>query len=506
MEVEPPRFSPRDIVSGVSVALVLIPQALAYAELAGVPAHVGLFAAGLPLIVAGFLASSRYLQTGPVAMTALLTFGALQSVGLEPQSDKWVAMAALLALMVGVIRLLLGAFRGGAIAYLLSQPVLNGFTSAAALIIIASQLPTALGVAKGGNSILAEAGRAATEVAAWDREAVVLSLATATIILGGRRLHKLFPGVLVAAIAALAAGSAGFGGPKIGDVPTGLPSLVLDLPWGSTTDLIVPALVVALIGFAEPASIARTFAAADRTPWDADRELVAQGAANVTSGLFGGFPVGGSFGRTAVAKLAGARSRWSGAVTGLVVLIFIPAAGILSELPRAFLGATVIAGTLPLARPDRIAAVARRSKPQGLIGAVTFVSTLLLTPRIDQGVLLGIVTAVVVHLWRELRTEVAVEAREDHLVMKPHGVLFFASTPHLEDQMVSALAAHPDASVLEIDLSGLGRIDYTGAMALRALCNDALDAGLSVQVSHVPPQSERIVGSVVCDEPGVERV
>ena len=155
------RFSTGDIVAGVSVALVLIPQSLAYAGIAGVPAHVGLFAAALPTIAAALFASSPYLQTGPSAMTGLLTFGALSLLAV-PLGPEYVALAALLALLVGVMRVVIGLTRAGVIAYLMSRPVMLGFTTGATILIAASQLPTLVGLERGDDGLLAEAWKALT--------------------------------------------------------------------------------------------------------------------------------------------------------------------------------------------------------------------------------------------------------------------------------------------------------------------------------------------------------
>ncbi|MDH4118618.1 MAG: SulP family inorganic anion transporter [Acidimicrobiia bacterium] len=489
------RISPGDLIAGLSVALVAIPQALAYADLAGMPPGLGLVAAALPPIAAAFLASSRYLQTGPVALTGLLTFSALASLGLEPKSEDWIRAASLLALMVGVIRLALGLLGAGAIAYLLSQPVLTGFTAAASIIIIASQLPTAVGAETTSDGLFGRAFESFT--VPWHSQAVMVAVITAVIILGVRRIHRLIPGVLLAGVIAIILGAAGIGGQPIGEVTASLPTLNLGFDWASLPILLVPAAVVALVGFAEPASIARTYAAMDRTSWSADREFLAQGAANITAGFTGAFPVGGSFSRTGVARMAGATSRWAGGIAGLIVLGFLPFARILEDLPKAFLAAVVIIGVAPLVRPDRILTVGRSSRPQGLVALITFVGTLALNPRIDLGITVGIAAAVLIHLWRELHLQVGRDFEGETVILRPKGVLFFASTPEMEDRLVKLIAQHPEASRVVIDLSGLGRIDYTGAVALRALCEDTTAAGLEVSLRGVPPQSTRLVNAVL---------
>lgn len=490
---------PRDLIAGLSVALILIPQSLAYAEIAGVPSYIGLYAAALPPILAAFFASSPYLQTGPVATTGLLTFGALATIA-DPFTSEWIALAALLALMVGLIRLIVGLLRSGAIAFLMSQPVILGFTSAAALLIVASQFPKILGYSPDGDRILVRLWEAVASPADWSAGAVVISVLTAVVVIAGRRVHTLFPGVLVAVVIGVVASSAfDFGGPVVGTIPTGLPALSLDLPWASWTSLLIPAIVIALVGFAEPAAIARQFATEERQRWNPNREFVSQGIANLASGVSGAFPVGGSFGRSSINRIAGARTRWSGGFAGAAVLLFLPVAWILEPLPLAVLGAIVIVAVAPLIRPDRIIRMFGEARLQSIIAGVTFIATLALSPRIDIAILLGIGLGIGVHLWRELTTHIDAVYDEVTLTLRPSGVMFFASAPTLFDSMFDVLSDHPEAEQLEIDLSRLGRLDYTGAIALKELLDDAEGAGLRTTVANVPQQSERIVRAVLGD-------
>ncbi len=492
----PRRASARDVVAGVSVALILIPQALAYAEIAGMPEVHGLYAAALPPLVAAFFASSPYLQTGPVAMTALLTFGALTTLAV-PGSVEYVKLAALLALVVGAVRVGIGMVRAGVIAFLMSLPVLRGFTAGAAILIAASQLPTAVGVTPPDGKLLGRAWWTLRHIADWEPQAVVLAVATVALLVVGRRVHPAFPAVPLAVVAGLVwSVGPGFEGPLVGAIEEGLPPLSLALPWSDLPDLVLPGIVIALVGFAEPAAIARTYAAQDRMTWSADREFVSQGAANLAAGISAGFPVGGSFSRSAITRLTGGRSRWTGAVTGLIVLAFLPFADVLADLPRAVLGAVVIAAVLALIDPRPMLDVARASRAQGAVAAATFAATLALAPRIERAVIIGVGLAVLVHLWRELRLEVAASVAGDALTLRPAGVLFFGSAPSLDDTLLKALADHPDVTRLEIDLEALGRIDYTGARALRDLAHEAAQAGLEVTVTDIPDHARRILKKV----------
>ncbi len=485
--------------------MVLIPQSLAYAELAGLPAYYGLYAALVPPVVAAFFVSSPYLQTGPVAMTSVLTFGALAGLAV-PQSPTYVALAALLAIVVGVVRTMLGLVRAGWVAYLMSQPMLKGFTTGAAILILSSQLPTALGVVTENGDLLGRAFWAIMHFREWDVASVGLSAITLILVLGGRRLHPVFPGVLVAVIIGIAFSRlTGYAGPMVGEIPRALPPFSLDLPWTSSLSLLVPGAVIALVGFAEPSAIARTFAAQDRAVWSPNEEFVSQGAANIAAGLSGGFPVGGSFSRSSINRLAGGKTRWSGAFVGLVVLLALPVAGILSALPRAVLAATVIAAVLKLIAIRPLIRIVRMTYLQGLVAWATFLLTLALAPRIDLAVIIGIGLAILVHLWRELRVHVRARYHDGTLMLEPQGVLFFASAPGLEEALIHKLAQYPLTGHLDINLNRLGRIDYSGALVIKDLADEAEQAGLTVSISAMQPQARRIFKKVLGEDSSLLR-
>ncbi|MDH5491905.1 MAG: SulP family inorganic anion transporter, partial [Myxococcales bacterium] len=505
-----------DLVAGVSVAMVLIPQSLAYSELAGLPAHRGLLAGALPPILAALFASSPYLQVGPTAMTSLLAFAALSTQAV-PGSDAYVGLAALLALIVGLTRLVIGLLRSGAISYLMSQPVLRGFSTAAAILIAASQLPSMLGGAVVEGGVLHRAGATLLSPQAWHWPALGLGVLTMALIVGGRRIHAIFPGVLLAVIVGIAYSSLfAYQGPTVGEVPLeGLP-LSLELPWASVPALILPGMVIALVGFAEVAAVCQTFAQQDRQPWDPNREFISQGAANLAAGLVGGFPVGGSFSRSALNRLASAQTRLSGGITGLVVLAFLPFAAILASLPKTVLGAAVILAVLKLLDPRPLLRMWAQSRMQALIGWATFAATLLLAPHLEWAVVGGVALSVALHLMREHRVAILVDVRGRELTLAPMGVLWFGSAPLVREKLAQALADHPAANRVVIDLAGAGRIDLTGATVLADVAESAQDSGLEVVFIGVPPQCERIVSSVVADvatctkcstptSPGMER-
>lgn len=491
-----PRLSAGDVVAGITVALVLVPQALAYAELAGMPAVRGLYAAAAACLAAAFFTSSPYLQTGPVALTALLTFGSLGHLA-RPGSGRYIALAALLALIVGLIRLGLGVLRLGGFAYMMSQPVVIGFSTAAAIVIFATQLPTALGTGADGG-VFPSAISALAHPGDWRLESLALAALTLALMFGGRRIHPLFPGVLLAMVVALGwSALVDYDGPTLGQVPSGLPPFTLDLPYGELVDLLIPGLIIAVVGFAEAISIARRYATIERQVWDPSQELIGQGLANVAAGVSGAFPVGGSFSRTALNHLAGARTRWSGFITGGVVALIIPFTAVLSSLPKAVLGAVVIGAVRSLVQLRPFVELWRYSRAQFYVALVTFVLTLALSPQVGQAVLVGVLLAVAVHLRREIMISVPSWTEEDAVHLKPKGVLYFGSVASLERTFMSTLHDHPGAQRLVVHLDGLGRVDVTGALALCSLLSEAEEAGLAASVVDIPPQASRIITRVL---------
>ena len=492
-----------DVLAGLSVAVVGIPQSLAYAELAGMPAISGLYAAALPPIVAAVFASSPYLQTGPVAITALLTFGALSSMA-TPGSSEYVTLGFALALVVGLTRIVIGLLRGGWIAYLMSAPMLLGFVPAAAILISCSQLPKALGVADApdhDNQAL-QAGWALGHPDRWEWQALLMAAGTVAVIMLGRRVHPLFPGVLLAAVVATSISASGvYSAATVDEIPSGFPPLTADdLPWSDLPRLLLSGILIALIGFTEAASISRRFATEERVPWSADREFVSQGAANVAAAVSGGFPCGGSFSRSSVAKLSGGRTRFTGAVAGAAVIAFLPFAAIAEPLPLAVLGAIVISAVLGLIRLRPLVAIWRLSVPQAVVAWTTFLATLVLAPRLDWSVLIGVGLSIAIFLWRSLSLDIDVACSGDEertLTLTPRGVLWFGTAQRLDATLLTALAAHPDAEALRLDLRGLGRIDTTGALMLASVLAQAREAGLAAELDGVPRQSEELTRRIL---------
>ena len=504
-QVDDLRHVPRprlgDLVGGLSVALVLIPQSIANAGLAGLPPVVGLFASAFPLLIFALFASSPYLQTGPVALTSLLTAGALLGAGLEPDTSQYLGAAGLLAVIVGVTRLIIGMTRLGSIVYLMAEPVTIGFTSGAGLVILTSQLSKAFGVALPAdvadmeNTVLRGMWTIA-HPSEWQLSAIGLSIVTLAFMLLGKRVHRLFPGVLIAVLVTLAYSRiAGYSGPVIDPIPSGLPTLQLDLPWGSLGSLLSGGIVIALIGFAEPASIARAFASESQSRWSSSREFIASGLANIVAGVTGAYPVGGSFARSSVNRIAGAETRWSGAITAILILGFLPFAFLLDGLPEAVLGAVVIGAVVSLVKPRRLWGFRNRSPWQAALAYGTFIATLLSPPNIHYAVLVGIAATFVLHLVRPFSLE-SVVTGDGGLEVRPRGLLWMATNARFENKLVELIDADQNAGPVTVSLDRSTAIDAATANAIIAGQRSAERQGREFAVRNAPRGAEVVLTGI----------
>ena len=302
-----------DVVAGVTVALVLVPQSMAYTSLAGLPPYYGLYASFLPVMIAAIWGSSRQLATGPVAVVSLMTAATLEPLAVT-NPDGYLAYAMLLALMVGIFQMFLGLFRLGILVDFLSHPVVVGFTNAAALIIGTSQLSKLFGVNVEKAEHHYETIFHVIEAAMENTHMMTLYIAILSlgVLWGVRQFAPKLPNVLIVVVITTILSwwidFEGRGGAVVGRIPQGLPGFgfpVIDFP--VAVHMVTASVTIALIGFMEAISIAKTMASQSRHRLDPNQELVGQGLANITSSLFNGYPVSGSFSRSAVNFAAGAK-------------------------------------------------------------------------------------------------------------------------------------------------------------------------------------------------------
>jgi sulfate permease, SulP family len=494
---------PGDLSAGLTVAIMIIPQGMAYAVLAGLPPVVGLYAATIPLLVYALFGTSRQLAVGPVAIVSLLTLSGVSALA-EPGSAEFVTLAALLALLSGVFQLLLGLFRAGFVVNFLSHAVISGFTSAAAIVIGLSQLKQLLGVRLAGDlgvfGLLLEAGRRAGDANPYT---VAIGLASIALLAAGRRFAPRLPvALLVVALATVATYVLRLdrrGVAIVGEVPGGLPALALPgLSGGAISALLLTALTISFVGFMESFAVARSIATRERYRIDANQELKGLGLANVAAGLFSGYPVTGGFSRSAVNYQAGARTGLASLVTaGLVTVALLAFTSLFHFLPSAVLAAIVMVAVYGLIDVREALHLFRVRAADGWTLVVTFAATLGI--GIEQGILIGVGFSLLVFVWRSAYPHVAwlgylarervfrnvarypeVETFPGTLILRVDASLYFANMAFLESTVRGALVERPDVSTLILDFSAVNDMDAVALDALELLVREMESQGVRV--------------------------
>ncbi|MFG2063124.1 sulfate permease [Micromonospora sp. NPDC048871] len=497
-----------DLVAGLTVAVMLVPQSMAYATLAGMPAVTGLYASIVPLVVYALLGTSGSLAVGPVAITALMTGAALAPLA-EGDPARYAALAALLALLVGAIQLLLGVLRLGVLVNFMSHPVLSGFTSAAAIVIAASQVKDLFGLNMGRADTFGQ-----TVAALWDSAGTAhgltigVSLVSVLALVLLRRYVPRLPGALlvVAGITAVSAAfSLGERGVKIlSDVPAGLPAPALPSLSGQDLQALLPAAIaIALVAYLEGIAVAKTLAAKSRQQVAPDQELVAVGAANVAAGVFQAFPVAGGFSRSAVNFSAGARTPVATLVTAAMVaitaLLLTPA---FHHLPRAVLAAIVVVAVLGLVDGRGAATTWRVRRADGLALGLTFLVTLIL--GVEPGLAAGVAFSLGVFLWRSARPHTAELGRVPgtdryrnvqrftglltdprYAIIRVDGPLYFANAQRLSDQLLGLAEQREGLVAVVLDASAITDVDTDGATALAELRERSAARGVALHLATV---------------------
>jgi SulP family sulfate permease len=493
--------------AGLTVALVMVPQCVAYAALAGMPLVTGLYAGLLPPLVAVLFGSSTRLSVGPAALTCVLTFASLSGLA-EPASPQWVELAVWLALLSGLMQLALGAGGMAWVLNLVSAPVLLGFTQAAALLIMASQLPALLG-AQGSTLALLRDPRG-------DPATLAFGLVSLAVLVAGKRFAPRLPMVMIViACAALASRFSGYSatGAVIGDLPAGLP-----MPywpgwpgWETLGVLLVPALVITLVSFLETASSAKIESQRDGKRWNDNQDLLAQGLAKLAAAFSGSFPTSTSFSRSAITLYAGGKTGWATVAAVLFVLAALLLTSLLADVPRAVLAAIVIAAVGGLLKPHALRQLWQVDRVETATAVVTFTVTLLTAPRIYWGVLTGVLMGLAHFLYLRLHPRIIEvglhpdgSLRDRHLwhlaplaprlfALRMDAELDFASASGLERAIVEHLALHPDVQHVCLFAQPINRIDVTGVEMFAQLRAGLADRGITLHVSGIKLPVERVL-------------
>ena len=497
-----------EFIAGLTVALVMIPQCVAYAGLAGMPLVTGLYAGLLPPLVAVLFGSSTRLSVGPSALTCILVGTSLTGLA-EPGSAQWISLAVWLAILSGVVQFSLGAGGFAWLLNLVSSPVLLGFTQAAALLIIASQVPTFIGMQPPLSRIF--------DNPAIDWGAFGFGAASLVLLIAGKRWAPRLPMVVVVmAAAALVSKYTGYSerGAVIGALPEGLPSPYWPgLPaWETLGALIVPAMVIALVSFLETASSAKIEAQRDGKRWNDNQDLLAQGLAKLASAFSGSFPTSTSFSRSAITLFAGAKTGWSTLFTvSFVLATLLLLAPALHHVPRAVLAAVVIAAVAGLLKPRALLRLWQIDRVEAITALVTFGVTLLASPRIYWGVLTGVLMGLAHFLHHRLHPRIIETGlhpdgsmRDRHLwnlpplapamyALRMDDELDFASGSAFERAIIEHLAAHPEVRHVVLFAQPINRIDATGVEIFAQLRTFLKGRGVTLHISGIKLPVERVL-------------
>ncbi len=511
-----------DLIAASVVTIMLVPQGMAYAMLAGLPPQAGLYGAMLPLLLYAAFGTSRSLAVGPVAVVALMTAAAAGTVA--DIGDPGFHLAALwLALLSGAMLFLMGVFRLGFIASFLSHPVISGFITAAGLLIAASQLRHLLGADISGKTLLQVIPSLFANLGTLSVATTLLSVSLLAFLFWSRAglaqllqrfgisapLAKLLgkTALLIAVVASTVLvwvlGLDAHGVAVLGDIPRGLPEFGLpEMDLSLIQILAAPALMIAIVGYVESISIAQTLAAKKREAIDPDRELVALGLANLGAGFSNAMPVTGGLSRTIVNYDAGAETPAAGAITALMIAVAVMAlTPLMFYLPRATLAAIIIVAVLSLLDFRALPRTWAYSPADGAAMAATMAVTLLV--GVEQGLLAGVGLSLVLYLYRTSRPHMAVVGQvpgtehfrnvDRHVVMCDDQVfsirvdesLYFPNARALEDRVVQALADTPDLRHVVLQATAINYIDASALESLEAI-NDRLNAaGVQFHLSEV---------------------
>lgn len=497
-----------DLLAGLTVAAYLVPQVLAYAQVAGVPAVAGLWAVVGAMAVYAVVGSSRQLSVGPESTTALMTAIAIAPLA-AGDANRYAALSAALALVVGGICLLGRVGRLGLVADLLSRPVLIGYLAGTALIMIAGQLGKVSGIPIRADTFPGQVSEFVQQLGAVHLPTLLLAAAVVAVLVLMRWLLPRAPGPLVAVLLATVATAVWalgeLGVRQVGNVPGGLPLPVLPaVAPADLVSLLLPALGVALVGYSDNVLTGRAFASKSRERVDADQEMFALGAANIAAGLVQGFPVSSSGSRTVIGDAAGSRSQLSSVVTVLIVVVVLLFAGpLLATFPIAALGALVIYAAARLIDIGEFRRFARFRRSELVLAVATTAAVLIL------GVLYGVLAAVGLSILDLLRRVsrphdgilgfvpglAGMHDIADHptattlpglVAYRYDAPLFFANADDFHTRVLAALDAAPEPPrwVL-LNMEAVAEIDMTAADVLTSLCDEMADRGIVLALARV---------------------
>ena len=536
-DLSKPKTIKADIIAGVTVGFVIVPQSMAYAQLAGLGPQYGLYASFLPVLIGAIMGSSRQLSTGPVAVVSLLTAAALGEIVTDPSS--YAVYAALLALIVGLFQFSLGILRLGFVINFLSHPVVTGFTNAAAIIIGASQLPKVFGIRvinsndtewvswcqplsfiermenvdSNGLHTICNADQSYETIARLLEAALFYThLPTLAMALMGvlgivvlQRFFPRMPAILTVAVVSTAASFLidyeAMGGAIVNSINIdGLFSFKIpSFDFNAMGTLFIYAITISLIGFMEAISVAKSMAATTKQRLDVNQELIGQGLSNIASSFFQGYAVSGSFSRSAVNLTAGAVTGFSSVVTAIIVgLTILWLTPLLYHLPQATLAAIILMSVVNLVHFSPLRHAWKVEKHDGWVGLLTFIMTLIFAPHLENGIAFGIIMSLGLFLYRTMEpnfTELSVqkgsiiasrfiddttEVSNAVKIAKWSGSLYFANAAYFETKLLELISKNEELKYIIVDVASIVQVDASGEQVLRNLVESCSDSGVEI--------------------------
>lgn len=499
----------RDLVAGLTLWALVVPEAMAYASIAGVPAQFGLYSVPFAVLAYAWLGSSQRLFVGPSSTLAALTATVVAPIA-AVATDQYVVLTAVLSLMTGVVFLGLAALRMGFISRLFAEPVLDGFVIGLGVYVAVGQLPKLVGVEKPEGNSPQQLWRVASSWSSWNTATVMVGVGSLAALLLLHRFLPKVPAALLVVLVSLALVPAlsleDKGVEIVGEIPSGFAFV----PWSSVrlddvTTMVPGALGIVVVGFAEGLAVAKAYAAKDRTGIDANRELLAYGAASLGAGALQGFPPAGSLSKSAAAEGSGARSPMAFVTTAaLVVLTVLFLTGVFTNLPEPVLGAIVIQAVIGMITPRRIWHLHQVRVPDFWLALAAFLGVVLV--EVMAGVLIGILLSLVLLLQRLSTPHIAVLGRHPErgfvavdanpgtvpvpgvVILRADGPLVFASIDPFIERLDTLVRAEPRPALVVLDFESVSEIDVTAAAALDSAVNDLRAAGIAVRFAsaHAP--------------------
>ncbi len=511
-----------DLLAAVIVTIMLVPQSLAYALLAGVPAEVGLYASILPLVLYTVFGSSRTLAVGPVAVASLMTASSIGNLGLETQAE-YIQAAMILALLSGLFLLLLGILRFGFLANFLSHPVVSGFITASGIIIALSQVRHILGIQADGDSLPHLLTSLAANLETINTSTLWVGLFALGFLFASRLWLKMlllkfgvaeFVASLITKAApviavvitiywAAAAGLGEQGVALVGEIPAGLPVFAFPgLDLFLVQELFIPAILISVIGYVESVSVGKTLAAKRRQKINQNQELIGLGTANIASAFSGGFPVTGGFSRSVVNFDAGAQTPAAGFFTAIgIAIATLTLTEYLALLPKATLAATIIVAVLGLVDFSILRKTWNYSKNDFIGVAATLVMTLL--AGVEIGVSVGVAASLILHLYKSSRPHIAevgeikgtkhfrnikrhkVETTPDVVSLRVDESLYFANASYLEDEIFRILGERKQLRHIILMCTAVNEIDISALEVLESVNDILRQEGIGFHLSEV---------------------